>query len=118
MSVDLSISLTNNVFPSVFQDAILQSDPPMSRASHKNTDYSDIETVPMRSDSHRGLIWRLLADRGFGMQNRLLERYAAVTPQIHEIIDKPGNQTIHDTSVVKIHCDTTQEIFAAEYEDT
>ena len=72
----------------------------------------------MRSDSHRGLIWRLLADRGFGMQNRLLERYAAVTPQIHEIIDKPGNQTIHDTSVVKIHCDTTQEIFAAEYEDT
>lgn len=33
-------------------------------------------------------------------------------------IDKPGNQTIHDTSVVKIHCDTTQEIFAAEYEDT
>ena len=52
------------------------------------------------------------------MQNRLLERYAAVTPQIHEIIDKPGNQTIHDTSVVKIHCDTTQEIFAADYEDT
>lgn len=33
-------------------------------------------------------------------------------------IDKPGNQTIHDSSVVKIHCDTTQEIFAAEYEDT
>lgn len=88
MSVDLSISLTNNVFPSVFQDAILQSDPPMSRASHKNTDYSDTETAPMRSDSHRGLIWRLLADRGFGMQNRLLERYAAVTPQIHEIIGR------------------------------
>ena len=49
---------------------------------------------------------------------RNLGYYSIKQIEFYVEIDKPGNQTIHDTSVVKIHCDTTQEIFAAEYEDT
>lgn len=33
-------------------------------------------------------------------------------------IDKPVNETIHDTSVVKIKCDTRKEVLSVEYEES
>ena len=33
-------------------------------------------------------------------------------------IDKPLNETIHDTSVVKIKCDTRKEVLSVKYEES
>lgn len=42
--------------------------------------------------------------------------YSVEQIEFYVEIDKPGNQTIHDTSVVKIKCDTISEVLSAEYE--
>lgn len=42
--------------------------------------------------------------------------YSVEQIEFYVEIDKPGNQTIHDTSVVTIKCDTIKEVLSTEYE--